>query len=166
MRRKKPLFLLEIVIAIFLVGLFSVYFLRSSIHYIYQERKALLELGFEKEYDLKRMELLQAHWRLVDQLPSKDGDAKEESYTVKVEMGGKWYSKTKKFKIWCRSQENIYDLVLKEDKKKYHFLVKKDTKVADVLAEVKTPPVPKSENKSVVSSYESAEASATFSKER
>jgi hypothetical protein len=166
MRQKKPLFLLEIVIAIFLVGLFSVYFLRSSIHYIYQERKALLELEFEKEYNLKRMELIDAHWNLVDQLPSKDEDAKEESYTVKVEMGGKSYSKTKKFKIWCRSHENIHDLVLKEDKKKYHFLVKKGTKVADVLAEVKAPAAPNPENKSGVSSYEPAEASPIFGKER
>jgi len=126
MRRKNPLFLLEIVIAIFLVGLFSVYFLRSSISCLYQERKALLELEFEREYDLKKMTLLSDNWDKVSQLPKLDTDAKEESYEFKVIMGEKPYYKTKKFKVFCpKHHDTAYDLVIKEDMKKYHFLVKK-----------------------------------------
>jgi hypothetical protein len=45
---KRPFFLLEIVISMVLVGLFSAYFLRSSIHYLYKERSALLELEFDR----------------------------------------------------------------------------------------------------------------------
>ncbi len=124
--KKRSLFLLEILIAIFLVGLFSVYFLRSSIHCLYQERKALVELEFEKEYDLKRMDLLTKHWQAVDKLPSKEGEVKEEIQQFSVNIGGKTYFKTKKFKVWCANQfEKNYDLVLKEDGKKYHFLIKK-----------------------------------------
>ena len=126
MLRKSPFFLLEIVIAIFLVGIFSAYFLRSSIGYLYQERKALLEMEFEREADLKRMEFLTNHWHGVDKLPKLDGDAKEESKDLEVKLAGKSYFKTKKFKVFCPKQHgNGYDLVIKEDGKKYHFLVKK-----------------------------------------
>jgi len=126
MQRKRPFFLLEIVIAIALVGLFSAYFLRSSIGYLYQERKALLELEFERQFDLKRMELLTNNWPRVDRLPQKEIEAKEESYEFKVSIAGKSYSKVKKFKVWCpKHHDHIYDLVIKEDQKKYHFLVKK-----------------------------------------
>ena len=123
MRRKSPLFLLEIVIAIFLVGIFSVYFLRSSVHTLYQERKALLALEFEKEYDLKRMDLLVQNWLRLDQLPGKSVDAKEELYQCKVDIGGKSYVKTRKFKVWCKHHESAHDLIIKEDATKYHFLV-------------------------------------------
>jgi hypothetical protein len=126
MQRKSPFFLLEIVIAIFLVGLFSAYFLRSSIGYLYQERKALLELEFERQYDLKRMELLTSNWHKVDQLPKLSTAAKEESYQFKVNLAGKSYSKTKTFKVWCpKHHDSTYDLVIKENEKKYHFLVRK-----------------------------------------
>jgi hypothetical protein len=126
MQRKSPLFLLEIVIAMFLVGIFSAYFLRSSIGYLYQERKALLEMEFEREADLKRMEFLTSNWNGVDNLPQKEGEAKEESRDLEVKLAGKSYFKTKKFKVFCPKQHgNAYDLVIKEDGKKYHFLVKK-----------------------------------------
>jgi hypothetical protein len=126
MQQKKPLFLLEIVIAIFLVGLFSAYFLRSSISCLYQERKALLDLEFERLYDLKRMDFLSSNWHKVDQLPKFLGDAKEESCPFKVEIAGKPYFRTKTFKVFCpKKHDTAWDLCIKEDKKKYHFLVKK-----------------------------------------
>lgn len=127
MVRKSPIFLLEIVIAIFLVGLFSVYFLRSSIHHLYQERNALLDLEFERKYDLHRMELISKNWNAVEKLPTKETEAKEIPQLFTATMGGKLYSKTKKYKTWCAGKhENHFNLVLQEDKKKYHFLVKKD----------------------------------------
>ena len=126
MQRKKPLFLLEIVIAIFLVGLFSAYFLRSSITTLYQERKALLDLEFEKLYDLKRMNLVSDNWHKVDLLPRLERDAKEEKCEFKVFIGGKPYIRSKTFQVLCpKKNEKAYDLCIKENKKKYHFLVKK-----------------------------------------
>ena len=126
MQRKKPLFLLEIVIAIFLVGLFSAYFLRSSISCLYQERKALLDLEFERLYDLKRMDLLAHYWNKVDQLPRLEGDAKKESYPLRIDIADKSYFRTKTFMVYCpKSHDKAYDLCIKEEKKKYHFLVKK-----------------------------------------
>jgi hypothetical protein len=127
MARKSPIFLLEIVIAIFLVGLFSVYFLRSSIHYLYQERRALLDLEFERQYNLQRMELIAQHWNMADRLPTKESEAKEWPQPFTATIGGKSYSKTKKYKVWCAGKhENHFNLVLQEDRIKYHFLVKKD----------------------------------------
>lgn len=126
MPRKRPFFLLEIVIAISLVGLFSTYFLRSSFGYLYGERKALLELEFERQFDLKRMELLTQVWNTVAHLPSKEGDVEEKTEKFEITMAGKKYVKVKKYKVWCpKHQDHIYDLVIKEDQKKYHFLVKK-----------------------------------------
>lgn len=127
MERKNPIFLLEIVIAIFLVGLFSVYFLRSSIHHLYQERSALLDLELERQYDLHRMKLIAENWNRVEGLPMKEAEAAEKLEPFTTVIGGKSYSRTKKFKVWCAGKhENHYNLVLKEDQKKYHFLVKKD----------------------------------------
>lgn len=130
MQRKSPIFLLEIVIAIFLVGLFSVYFLRSSIHHLYQERSALLDLEFERQYNLQRMELIAQNWNMVEKLPAKE-NAKEWSKPFTATIGGKSYSKTKNYKVWCAGKhENHFNLVLQEDQKKYHFLVTKDKSAA------------------------------------
>ena len=124
MQRKKPLFLLEIVIAIFLVGLFSAYFLRSSISCLYQERKALLDLEFERLYDIERMKLISENWHKVDQLPEFQRDAKLQSRPLEVKVDGKSYFRTKTFMVYCpKSHDKAYDLCIKEDKKKYHFLV-------------------------------------------
>ena len=130
MRQKRPFFLLEIVISIFLVGLFSVYFLRSSIHCLYQERKALLDLEFEREFDLRRMKLIRSNWSKIEHLPLK-GDAKEEIESISVTLGGKKYIRKKAFKVYRRKKQRDgnFNLILeeKEDKKtkKYHFLVRK-----------------------------------------
>lgn len=126
MRRKRPFFLLEIVIAIFLVGLFSIYFLRSSIHCLYRERTALLDLEFEREFDLKRMKLLSSNWGIAEHLPLS-GSAGGISEPSTVYFGGKPYTRTKNFKIY-RSKKELKEycgLILQEDKKKYYFLVKK-----------------------------------------
>ena len=134
MQQKKPLFLLEIVISIFLVGLFSAYFLRSSISCLYQERKALLDLEFERLYDLKRMDLLSDHWDKVDQLPNLLSAAKEESCPFEVKISEKSYFRHKTFKVFCpKKNDKAWDLCIQEDKKKYHFLVKK--------AAANTPPI-------------------------
>jgi hypothetical protein len=126
MQQKKPLFLLEIVIAIFLVGLFSAYFLRSSIGCLYQERKALLDLEFERQYDLKRMDLVTQNWLRVDQLPKLAESGKQEVFPFKVDFAGKQYSRTKTYQVSCpKEHETAYDLLIQEDKNKYHFLVKK-----------------------------------------
>ncbi len=124
MRRKKPLFLLEIVIAIFLVGLFSVYFLRSSIHCLYRERIALLDLEFERAFDIKRMDLLAKSWAAIEHVPAT---VTEFSEPWTIELGGKKYTREKKFKIWRTDPHpDYYQLILKEKgRKKHHFLVKK-----------------------------------------
>jgi hypothetical protein len=126
MQRKRPFFLLEIVIAIFLVGVFSAYFLRSSIGYLYQERNALIEMELERQVDLKRMDLIGDNWHKVDQLPKLEGNAKEETFPFKVDIAGKEYVRTKTFKVFCPKKHDMaWDLCIKEEKKKYHFLVMK-----------------------------------------
>ena len=133
--RRRPIFLLEIVIAIALVGFFSFYFLLSSIHFIYQERKALFALEFERLCDLERMDLIKKAWNQVETLNEKT--LSKSRFSPAIKLGGKSYVKTKLFKIWCAgNHENLYDLVLqekspkkdpnKEKLKKYHFLVKKE----------------------------------------
>lgn len=127
MRRRSPIFLLEIVIAIFLVGLFSVYFIRSSIHHIYQERKALLDLVFEDQYNLARMKLIAENWNTVDKLPTVESAAPLLSKPCTATVGGKTYARKKEFKVWCAGKhQNHFSLLLKEDKKKYRFLVQKE----------------------------------------
>ncbi|MBS0649034.1 MAG: hypothetical protein JSS10_07435 [Verrucomicrobia bacterium] len=127
MRRRSSIFLLEIVIAIFLVGLFSVYFIRSSIHHIYQERKALLDLVFEDQYNLARMKLIAENWNKVDKLPTVENAAPLLSQSFTANLGGQSYSREKNYKVWCASKyQNHFSLILKEDKKKYRFLVQKE----------------------------------------
>ncbi|HEX2579639.1 MAG TPA: hypothetical protein VHK67_04465 [Rhabdochlamydiaceae bacterium] len=127
MPRKKPFFLLEIVIAIFLVGLFSSYFLRSSIKCLHQERQALLDLEFERLYDLKRMELIVSNWHKVDQLPAKGKEAKEEKYPFEVILADKSYLRSKTFQVFCpKKHETAHILCIREGKKnKHYFLVRK-----------------------------------------
>jgi len=127
MQRKKPFFLLEIVIAIFLVGLFSAYFLRSSIKCLHQERKALLDLEFERLYDLKRMELIGNNWHKVDQLPAKGREAQEQKYPFEVTLGDKLYLRNKTFQVFCpKKHETAQILCIKEGRKnKHYFLVRK-----------------------------------------
>lgn len=127
MQQKKPLFLLEIVIAIFLVGLFSAYFLRSSIGCLYQERKALLDLEFERQSQIQLMDLVTQNWHHVDQLPKLATSEKKVVFPLEVDFAGKKYLRTKTYQVSCpKKHELAYDLLIQEDNKKYHFLIKKE----------------------------------------
>jgi hypothetical protein len=124
MEQKRSFFLLEIVIAIFLVGLFSVYFLRSSIHCLYKERQALLDIEFERKFDLKRMEVIRKYWGF--DLPLR-AEAKTLFLPAEVIFGKQSYTRTKKYKVYRRKGEHkeCCGMVFEEEGKKYHFLVKK-----------------------------------------
>jgi hypothetical protein len=117
--RKKPLFLLEIVIAIFLVGIFSVYFLRSSIHYLYQERTALLDLEFERLRTVRIMDAISAYWNTVEALhQSKSQKEIADTRQLEVCLGNKTYARPFKLEAGCSSShEQAYVLTLQEKKK-------------------------------------------------
>lgn len=119
MNRKRPLFLLEVVIAIALVGLFSVYFLRSSLHYLYKERQALVDLELEWQRDLHRMDILSHGWKTA----GKKGDVIERS--CKVVLGNKTYSKTYAYQLTAIESPEARRLALKEGKKTFYFFAKK-----------------------------------------
>ena len=122
MQRKRSLFLLEVVIAIALVGFFSVYFLHSSLQHLHKERQALLDLEFAWQSDLHKMKLLEQGWPQAALLKEKKWI--EEPHTVT--MNERKYSKVIAHRLYC-SQENEkgYLLSLEEGKKTYHFFVKK-----------------------------------------
>jgi hypothetical protein len=128
MRQKRPLFLLEVVIAIALVGFFSVYFLRSSLHHLYKEREGLLDLEFEWKSDLKKMEILSSGW------PKKgvfnEGKVIKVPFHVKLRRD---YQRTYLYQLCLsRESETAFQLKLKERRrqknarqKTYYFFAKK-----------------------------------------
>lgn len=118
-QRLRSLFLLEIVIALVLVGIFTAGFLGSGVRYLSQERKALLELEFERERDLVRMEAISACWK---DPPTAEPRVFEKSLQTK--LGGKEYKSSFRCKIRSKKINDHYDLVLEEGTRKYHFLIK------------------------------------------
>ncbi len=125
MRKKASFFLLEVILAIALVGIFVVYFLRSSLQQLIREQKELAELESEWSYDLRRMEIITLCWKEVQMLPKRKGRV----FQVNPINN---HQKLKIIKAWCPNEiPNYYHLVLEEEtekekkKKIYHFLVKK-----------------------------------------
>jgi hypothetical protein len=116
--KKHSFFLLEIVIAIVLVGMFAAGFLGSGLRYLSQERKALVELEFEREKDLVRMEAIAACW--------KEGEIIEPRVfekTLQTKIGGKEYKSSFRVKVRSKKIDDHCDLILEEGTRKYHFLV-------------------------------------------
>lgn len=116
---KRSLFLLEIVISIALVGIFAMGFLGSGIRYLTQERKALLELEFERQRDLVRMESLAACWKEV-----QTSEPWIFEKVLRAKLGGKEYKTSFRLKVRSKKIKDDHALVLEEGTKKYHFLVK------------------------------------------
>lgn len=118
---KRPLFLLEVVIAIALVGLFSVYFLRSSLQHLYKERKALVDLELEWQRDLHRMKILSEGWKTA----KENGDVIEK--TCKVTLGERTYSKTYAYHLTAIESPTARRLALKEGRKNGDGIIKERT---------------------------------------
>jgi hypothetical protein len=95
-RCKKPIFILEVVIAIGVVAVFFAGVLRNSLMSFYKERWALVELGFQWEVDLKKMEILSREWPKVDWSNAKC--SKGGAVILEVTFNNKKY-----FKEWSYS---------------------------------------------------------------
>ncbi len=118
MKSQRSLFLLEIVISIALVGIFAMGFLGSGMRYLTQERKALLELEFERQRDLVRMECLASCWKEERQEPWVF------EKLLKAKLGGKEYKTSFRLRVRSKKIKDDHEIVLEEGTKKYHFLVK------------------------------------------
>lgn len=131
MKDRRPLFLLEIVIALVLVGMFAMGFLGSGARYVTQERKALLELEFERQKDLFRMEVISACWKEIQDF-DEPVDVKDWSFdkTLQTKLGQRDYKEVYRLKVNCKKVKEAYDLVLIEGIKRYHFLVTKSSAFA------------------------------------
>jgi hypothetical protein len=115
----RSFFLLEIVISLVLIGIFAFGFLGSGLKYVSLERKALLELEFEMQRDLVRMEAIEKLW--------KEEETKEPvsfDKTLKTELGGKKYTSLFRLKGQTKKFDEHFDLVLEEGSRKHHFLIK------------------------------------------
>jgi hypothetical protein len=122
MYRRRPFFLLEIVIAIAVVGLFAFGFLWSGMRYLSQERKALLNMEYERQRNLKRMEVIASHWEALLSTQEKKEDS---TCMLEATVGGKKYTTPYSYKVESHAIGKDYELVLVEGRKRYHFLVTK-----------------------------------------
>ena len=121
---KRPFFLLEILIAMVLIGFFSVYFLGAAYRHFSHEEKALLELEFQRAQDLERMKILSSHWKSGEALLK---ESKEVPYTLTVQLGKNTYKRSQKCTVWCSGKKgNSYKLKMREGKRVYHFVIEDD----------------------------------------
>ncbi len=132
-RRKSPFFLLEVMIAVILVGIFSYFSLQSAFKTLNIHRKFLRELEYSRLTDLKRMEVIEAYW-------NKARELFEAGQPVIVEKGPLEYkvgrskavlASQQKYVVQCNGcrQEKFYLLDIKEKRAQppkeitYHFFV-------------------------------------------
>ena len=124
MKKRRSFFLLEIVIAIALVGIFVMGFLGSGLRYLAQERKALLELEFEQQRDLIRMDTIAACWKEIQTSQEERQEPWVFEKVLRANLGGKEYTKSYRLKAVRKKAGDGRVLVLQEGTQKYHFLVK------------------------------------------
>ncbi len=93
---RRPFFMLEVLIATILVGVFAYFSIHGSFKVIHKQRKMLQELSTARENDVKRMELVEKYWNEVESLLKKtvvDGNykvscleaKKDKYYLLKIE---------------------------------------------------------------------------------
>jgi type II secretory pathway pseudopilin PulG len=133
--QRRPVFLLEIIIAMALVGLFASFFLRSTIQSLYKERDALAQLELDRLYNMRRMEVIRICLQQFEKLPRNQKEAATSKKVWEtdlkaleaIEIGGKKYKpKSLVFEAWIKQGAgDTYKLVLKENKTKYYFVFKK-----------------------------------------
>ena len=114
--------MLEVVIAMALVGFFSIYFLHSAIKHLHQERHALLELEFEQAKRLKIADILSQSW------PKKGVFVQppQQKTPVTVTLNGRSYkSKDYTFDLTAKETSTAFRLQMKNDGKHYYFFAKK-----------------------------------------
>ncbi len=123
MSRKRPFFLLEIIIAIALITMFSGYFLRSSLIYLKKERTVLLDLEFERLRQLHRMHVIQTCWQTIETM--KPGEKHPHNKQVELTVDKKTYQRSFTMTAHLSESKNkYYDLIL-DDGKDYHFFIEK-----------------------------------------
>lgn len=77
---RRPFFMLEVLIATILVGVFAYISIHGSFKVIHKQRKMLQELSTARENDVKRMELVEKYWNKAESLVGES--VVEGSYTV------------------------------------------------------------------------------------
>jgi hypothetical protein len=116
--------MLEVVIAMALVGFFSIYFLHSAIKHLHQERQALLELEIEQAKRLKIAEILSDSW-------PKDGvfiQPPPEAISFDITLNKRAYkSKPYTFELTAKDTSTAFrlDLHVNKERKHYYFFAKK-----------------------------------------
>lgn len=104
---RRSFFLLEVLIAVILVGGFAHLSIHGAFQVIHKQRKLLKAMEESRQSDLTRMKLVGEFWNKMDALPpSKDG------FTLKCNV----------------AQEGKYHLLIMTDQKtnkKYSFLITK-----------------------------------------
>lgn len=133
MKKKRPIFLLEALIALGLLGMFAFYVLNSSIHYLYQETQFLLDLEFERFIDLKRMDILTKYYQDIQNRRSiSEQEDVFENGLPSAQIGKKRYSRNHLLKIKVNDVHPFYELKCFEEyqrsgkrfQRTYHFFVK------------------------------------------
>ena len=122
--------MLEVVIAMVLVGLFSIYFLHSSIRQLRKEGRGLVEFEFERARRVQMMKILCDSW------PKKGGGVQpqKDSKTFTFTLNGCTYTSPKyAYILSAESTLSAFCLCLKEtkgekknqEKKTYYFFANK-----------------------------------------
>lgn len=131
--KRRPVFLLEIIIAMALVGLFASFFLRSSIRSLYKESQALAELEYDRLYNLRRMEAIDICVKQLETLPRNSAEASKgknewNKELESVKIAGKTFKpKPLVIEAWVKQGVgDTYKLILKENKTKFYFVFKKE----------------------------------------
>jgi type II secretory pathway pseudopilin PulG len=88
MKKRHPFFLLEVLIAVILVGGFAYLLIHRTFGVISKEKKLLKELANSREEDIKRMDLIAKYWSQVASIAEK-GPIKDGGYTISSKEGKK-----------------------------------------------------------------------------
>jgi hypothetical protein len=107
--KRRPFFLLEVLIATILVGLFAHLLIHGAFKVVIQEREMLQKLVQARNDDKIRMDLVVRYWKDIEPIP-KEKPRKENGYA-----------------IWCleAKKDELYLLNLKGSGKTYKFYVEK-----------------------------------------
>lgn len=140
--RRRSVFLLEIIIAMALVGLFASFFHRSTIHSLYKERDALAALELDRLNYIRRMDVIKNCLQQFEKMPrnqkevanSKKVWERDLKEPETVEIAGRIYKpKPLVIEAWIKQGAgDTYKLVLKENKTtKYYFVFKRSKSEAN-----------------------------------
>lgn len=129
---QRPIFFFEVIIGFLLIFLFSIYFLRSSIHCLSRDQQTLIELEFERLSEIKRMNILTAQWKNLHNIPSLQEQAWTFEEDISVLINGKKVSRKLSLCLFGNQNHPFYEVNIHESYLKkgtripssYHFFIK------------------------------------------